>query len=101
MALMHEDKRHGFRIRYRVRSIEDTFIDKSRFFKSKPRAALALREIEDLEKLSLEQKLTSRQIAYYVYKKLLTVFDARSLTRERVCRLNPFEAAMNETGKFF
>ena len=99
MALLYYDKTYGYRIRYRVYSIDGTFIDKSRSFKSKTSAEKTRPKIEHLETLSSEKKLTAREIAYFIYKKFITVFEARSLTREQVYIVSPYELAMNETRK--
>lgn len=97
MALICEDRMYGYRIKYRVYSIDGTFIDKSRSFKSRALAEKKLHEIERLEKLSSEKKLTSREIAYFIYRKFINVFEARSLTREQVYIVRPYELAINET----
>ena len=97
MAIIYEDKTYGHRIRYRVYSIDGSFIDKSRSFKSKALAEKAFHEGERLEKLSAEKKMTRREIAYFMYKKFITVLEARSLTREQVYIVRPFELVMDET----
>lgn len=97
MALIYEDKTYGHRIRYRVRSIDGNFIAKSKSFKSRAIAEKTLHEIERLENLSSEKKLTAREIAYFIYKKFITVFEARSLTREQIYLCSPYELVMDET----
>jgi len=97
MALIYYDKTYGHRIRYRVRSIDGTFIAKSRSFKSRAIAEKTLPEIERLENLSSAKALTAKEIAYFIYKKFITVFEARSLTREQVYLFRPYEIAMDET----
>jgi len=100
MAIANYDKTYGHRVRYRVQSMDGTFIAKSKSFKSRLMAEKALHEIERLETLSSEKKLSTREIAYFIYKKFITVFEARSLTREQIY-LSPYELVTDETRRTY
>lgn len=90
MAILNQDK-GTYKIRYCIHSIDNTCLFKIKIFKSGGRARLALREIERLEELSEKRKLTVRKLAYFVYRKLITPEDARSLTKEKVFSFSPYE----------
>ena len=100
MALLYEDKTLGPRIRYRLLCIDGTFINKSKTFKSQASAEKAMQKIEQLETLSAEGKLTAREIAYFIYKKLISVSDSRYLTSEQVYLVSPFDMAPNDSRRF-
>lgn len=95
MAILSHDRKESYKVKYCIQLRDNTRVFKIKFFKSKARAMLVLREIERLEQLSEQKKLNVRDLAYFVYKKLISPEDARALTKERVYHFSPFEATVD------
>lgn len=89
MATLFNEKL-GCKIRFCIYFADNTSTFRIKRFKTEARAMLALRYIQRLEDLSQKKQLTARDIAFFVYKKIITAEEARLMTKERVYRLDPY-----------
>jgi len=89
MASIYPHKQHGWQIHYTVFFIDGSRVKKIKYSRVKQKAALLHHDADKLEFLSLKGQLTQEEIAYFIHRKLITIDEARMLTKDEVPLIDP------------
>jgi len=88
MASLYPHKKYGYQINYVLTFVDGAQLKKYKTYKSKTKAHLAFREIEKLEILTAQQKLTQEDVTYFLHKKYIRPEEIDYLSKG-FCRLHP------------
>lgn len=89
MAKLYKHKQHGWQLNYNVYFSDGTHKAKFKHFKSKQKAVIALQDVDRLEILSANQKISNREVMFYVHMKYITADEATKITNEEICLTDP------------
>ena len=85
MAALYPHKIHGWRVVYYLYFPDGSNKRKDKFFKSKQKALLSLKDIEQLELYSAREMFSKEELTYYLHKKYLTKEEAEIISPQKIC----------------